>query len=58
MTTTTGLPVGAYTVQRGRVVYLECTRCDHVQTFLPARDRAGAVQRALRAHNRAHGIVG
>ncbi|MHB8274731.1 MAG: hypothetical protein ACYDC9_08215 [Dermatophilaceae bacterium] len=58
MTTTTGLPVGAYTVQRGRVVYLECTRCDHVQTFPPAPGRARAVQRAVILHNRSHCIVG
>jgi len=57
MTATTGQPVGAYTVQRGRVMAVVCTRCEHVQTFLPAPGRARAVQRAEILHNRSHGPV-
>ena len=56
MTAATGLPVGAYTVQRGRMVYLECARCEHVQAFPPASGRARTVRREVRAHDRAHGI--
>ena len=58
MTTAAGLPVGAYTVQRGRTVYVECSRCDHVQAFSPEPGRARAVRRAVIVHNRSHCIVG
>lgn len=44
--------------ERGRVVYLECSRREHVQAFPPAPDRARTVQRALILHNRSHGPVG
>jgi hypothetical protein len=33
VTTATGLRVGDYPVHRGRTVYLECSRGDHVRSF-------------------------
>ncbi len=55
MTTTSGLPDGAYLVHRGRTFYVECSRCEHLQAFPPARGRAGAARRAVVEHDRSHG---
>jgi hypothetical protein len=55
VTAAAGLPDGAYTVSRGRTVYVACTRCDHVQAFPPAKGRAAALRRAVVEHDRSHG---
>ena len=51
--TNSGLPDGAYLVHRGRTSYVECSRCEDVEAFPPARGRSGALRRGVVEHGTA-----